>query len=677
MFTIKDYLLSKPEDYHLINQTGLKEFMYPEDFSHNAIWDSKAGPDGKFYYALASELARASYVRLCCFDYRTGTAEELFRAEDIIMPPERAIRASKFHASINFLPDGRLIMTTHTTDRAPDHPTWMPNAYYSHVWEGFPGSNIIIYDPILRKAENLGIPVPHESIYGAVYEPAHNALWCSGCLRGHLYRITLDDRHVTDLGKMSESYSFRLVLGSDGFIYSASRSGWLYRVNPESLQTEDLHYQFRHSYSSYPSGYNMMCMGVNGPDSKLYMTTMYGPDMLSIDPITGHVQNHGRYLPAKHCSIKENRNVVFGMDFDSEGFLWYAVTSLNDGEEKYETCCPGSLFRWDILHGKQPEWLGILGTKKRLCNILSELSITKDDILYLADTNYSLDGPRLIGLDLKQFRLSMHENGPMAVLKGYADPANPRYIENTRFIHKQSEIIRNNPYVVPYKVQNAVMLWRAMADSYPNCRIEDSCVKGLFWENERTILGICGEQTKYSFDIENGSLTRMRPLHSLTEAEAAIYRKALFRGNDRYVPSGKLPSYPGRQYKAFASAVTMLGSGQFVVGTTDGMLAIDDGQHIFSMGCAACNGPVSCLCTAPDGKIVYGVAGDRDEFGNLFTFDLENGLKWHGSVINGANKDINQVFSCNVLSCCDISPDGKYLAIGADERLGTVVIYQL
>ena len=90
--------------------------------------------------------------------------------------------------------DGRMIMTTHTTDKSPRHPTWLPYAYYHHLWEGFAGGNIIIYDPKTGHAENMGIPVPHESIYGAVYEPAHNALFFLGFMRGHLYRYSIDEK---------------------------------------------------------------------------------------------------------------------------------------------------------------------------------------------------------------------------------------------------------------------------------------------------------------------------------------------------------------------------------------------------------------------------------------------------------------------------------------------------
>ena len=137
------YLLGIDDDYRVMSQVGVKQYCYPERFPHNAIWDSAVGPDGKFYFGLASEISSSNYVRLCRYDYETNSVEELFKIEDVILPQDRAIRASKFHSSISFLPDGRIIMTTHTTDKSPRHPTWLPYAYYHHLWEGFAGGEII------------------------------------------------------------------------------------------------------------------------------------------------------------------------------------------------------------------------------------------------------------------------------------------------------------------------------------------------------------------------------------------------------------------------------------------------------------------------------------------------------------------------------------------------------
>ena len=89
---------------------------------------------------------------MCEYDYEKNDIHVLFAVEDVILPSDRTIRASKFHTSISFMKDGKMIMTTHTTDKSPAHPTWMPEAYYHHLWEGFPGSNIIIYDPSTKEA---------------------------------------------------------------------------------------------------------------------------------------------------------------------------------------------------------------------------------------------------------------------------------------------------------------------------------------------------------------------------------------------------------------------------------------------------------------------------------------------------------------------------------------------
>lgn len=83
-------------------------------------------------------------------------------------------------------------MTTHTTSQAPQHPTWMAEGYYQHLWEGFPGSHLLLYDPETGILENRGIPAPHETLYGGTYDPLHRVYYCGGMIRGHAYACSLD-----------------------------------------------------------------------------------------------------------------------------------------------------------------------------------------------------------------------------------------------------------------------------------------------------------------------------------------------------------------------------------------------------------------------------------------------------------------------------------------------------
>ena len=268
---MKKHLLNGLKDYRVMSQKGVKQYCYPLESTHNAIWDSNVSPDGELYFALASEICTSGYVRLCKYDYKRNIPEVCFAAEDVILPSGRTIRASKFHSSICFMPDGKLVMTTHTTDKSPAHPTWMPEAYYHHLWEGFPGSHIIVYDPKTGEAKNLGCPVPRESIYGAIYEPAHNRLYFLGFFRGHLYCYSFDSKRVEDLGQVSEHFSFRLSLGADGNIYGASKSGYVYKVDTDTKKITDMNYRFPHHSQDYLRDFNNLS---SNRRCKLYIPTV-------------------------------------------------------------------------------------------------------------------------------------------------------------------------------------------------------------------------------------------------------------------------------------------------------------------------------------------------------------------------------------------------------------------
>ena len=661
------YLFTDAKHYELIPQEGVRQYVYPLRYSHNAIWDSNASPDGKLYYGLSTEIATAGYVRLCTYDHKTGEIEECFKGERVVLAKDRAIRASKFHSSISFMPDGRVIMTTHTTDKSPKHPTWMPHAYYNHAWEGFAGGNVIIYDPKTKKAENLGIPVPMESIYGSLYEPAHNALWCLGFLRGHLYRFDLETREVKDFGKMSETYSFRLSLGPDGNIYGASVTGWVYKIDTEKLTVKDLGYQFKYEHYEYHTLYNDLAISRTGPDGRMYMSAMYSKSIVAFDTKTETFEDMGPYLTTERYSALENRNCVWGMDFDSEGVLWYIVTSLNNYEENLEFGIPASLYRWDIARGGKPEWIGVAGTKKRACGWNSELVITDDDIMYITGSNHSLDGPDLTSIDLKEFRKHIGEHGGLTEDR-YFDPKAEEYIESASIIHKQEAMMGANPMNAALPVAwRPVKLWRALAPDH----IEDSAVVSLKWEDNETLTGICGKEKFFRFTVKNGAIEKLEETAGECPA-AGEERSAAAR------TSLDLPWYPGRQYQAFTAKETPLPDGRRFVATNDGMLAIVNGESVFALGPACVNGPVKGLCTAPDGT-VWGVAGYEEDLGNLFRYDDRNGLRWLGVVgcNYGPALTPEDVFYLHDLSAVAVSPDGTKLAVGNNERMGTVVIYAL
>ncbi len=669
---MKKFFLDSPKDYKLMSQTGVKQYVYPLEFSHNAIWDSNVSPEGKLYFGLASEIFTGNYVRLCEYDYENNDVINLFNVEDVILPNDRTIRASKFHTSISFMNDGKLIMTTHTTDKSPAHPTWMPDAYYNHIWEGFPGSHIITYDPLTKVAYNLGIPVPRESIYGALYEPAHNCLYFLGFFKGHLYRYSIDDKKVIDMGKVSENYAFRLVLGPDGNIYGASRSGYVYKVDTAQLKIIDMNYQLPHYNYKYPREFTNISVGRIGPDNRLYFAVMFGPDIVALDTKTGVFENMGPILPTENYINGENRYGIFGMDFDSKGILWYAISSKNDTWDKPETGLPCSLFRWDITKEKQPVWMGLLGTKKRVGAWLSEVCVSKDDILYAIGSNHSLDGPDITAVDLKLFESDMY-NLTDEINDPFCDPDAPQYIKSSKILFDLDELSSQNPVSFDLKPCTApILLWRKLAPD----NIENSGVKGLYWDDRNLLHGICGEDKKFIFEIANNESVDIKEADKCDPDYVTWLLNVMEPKPSDFESKFTLPAYPGRQYKAVPAIDVAFSGGRRIVGTKDGMLAIVSDKGVYSLGPVAPNGPIHAMTVNPERTMLYGIAGDLDDMDSVFTYDDKNGLLWRG-IISYESPDHIGVICCTNLSCCSISKDGKYLAIASDERLGTVLIYRL
>ena len=572
---MKEFLLNGPGDYKLMNQTGVKQFVFPLDSDHNAIWDTTVLPNGDLYFALATELSTAGYVRLCRYDYKTNTVTECFRVEDVIMPSDRAIRASKFHTSISEMVDGKLVMTTHTTDKSPLHPSWMPQAYYHHIWEGYAGSNIVTYDPKTGKAENLGIPVPHESIYGSLYDRKHNALFFTGFFRGHTYRYSFDDRKLIDFGQMAENFSFRLMFDKNGDVIGSSRSGWMYKINAETLEVTDLNYQI--PFATYPAytGGDFKCLsnGGIGPDGRLYMCFFYSRRVIAYDSDTNTFEDMGDYMPGyENYANGETRNGIFAMTFDNDGVLWYAVFGRNCSSGVREKGLPSSLFRWDIARGGKPEWMGLVGTKERVGCWTSEICVSRDDIMYVVGSNHATDGPDITVIDLKQYTKHMYDFGTeLTTDEYYVNPESERYNRIADFLYAQDKFGEENNWRVPYELASEpTRLWRALAPD----NIENSKVKCLKWLDAHTVTGVCGDKQDYLFTTVDGVVTELIPA-----SQAPERCQSLLAEKQQPEAVEGLPFYPGRQYKAVTVARTVMGDGSAIVGTLDGMLArVKDGE---------------------------------------------------------------------------------------------------
>ena len=363
----KNYLFEEesPESKRVINQTGVRARMpnMDESYGANACWDGIVAPDGRFYYPLSSENGYCLPTKLGYFDYDQDKVVTCFDTQDVLLHPERKMPHSKFHTSINVIPrhalypecpydpdDYLLIATTHSTDRAPSHPEFLLMGHYNHVWEGFPGSQLIVWDPKTERGMSLGVPVPQESIYGAKYDPKHNRLYMIGFTRGHVYCYDFNTRKVIkDLGKVAEIFCFRLVLGGDGNLYGCTKSGQMFKVDTDKVEVENLEFHVPEYIEDFKVSqwYQYMIQGRNHPSNKyLYFCIASMPYMWKLEYATGEVTLLGKGCPLDGL-YEGQTGTVRAFDFDNEGVMWLTVMTRHKRNLPYHGSILSYLVRWD------------------------------------------------------------------------------------------------------------------------------------------------------------------------------------------------------------------------------------------------------------------------------------------------------------------------------------------
>ena len=640
----------------LIPQSAIKQCYITDSPGFNAAWDYHITPDGRHFIACCAEGAFAEYVRLYEYFPKTNTVEKKFNLDDSIVVYPRTIRPSKFHTSMCDMPDGKIIMATHTTAAAPTHKEWMPEAYYNHMWEGFMGSNVLIYDPKTNTVEDLGIPVPRESIYGAKYIAEHNCYFFITYYRGHAYRLDLDTRNVTDYGQCTEFGSCFLADGPDGNIYFTSRTGALWCFDTKTLAVSYKGVEIPRDTTVRFQSRNLLSYNAIGKDGLLYFTPHPGNHILSYNPKSNEIKSVSKVLPVGLRDYITTTNDVFGMAFDDDGIMWYTVlTPLTEGDP------PLRLLSLDITDpNATPVDYGIIGTVDRV-HVCIESAVIRDNILYLPDANGAY-APGVAAIDLEV--LKRDKDTPRVIS---TDPKYGKALitdEHLKRKSKPNEYTKNNPFSFRRDTTlYAGKIWKALGT-------EGSQVEALEFDGDANVIAYTKKDGGTAVTLREGEILKIekRAIAPKESKEEIAERFAAF----------KLPSHPGRQFLAVANAYAEMENGVTIVGTKDGCVALINNGKVFSLGIVCNDGAVHDIAVSPDGKRAVGVAGDPYSLGIVFTYDAENGLNVEGFTyyMNGCGKDRLASVSCEPC-CVAFSHDGKRLAIGVRDKLGCVYEYEI
>ena len=700
---MKKYALERFSDeyYRVINQNGVKQALPKQEGNEkfNACWDGACAPDGTFYFTLSSEGGMSDHAKLVRYDREKNEIVDCFYSGDYLLPNIRQLPHSKFHTSINFRPTDNkcgyeVVATTHSTDKTPFHPEWMPFGHHNHVWEGFPGSQILVYDPDTGHVKSLGTPVHHESIYGARYDPKHDRLYMIGFMRGHVYSYDFKTKKVEDLGKAAELYNYRLALGADGNIYGCTKSGYLYRVNTEKNCLEDMGFEMPDEPGHYihNTWYKYLLAWHNDPSGKfMYWKTLSSDYMMRLDFETGEVSRAGRIVPGDGVvpfPSEHSDNECDTFCVDKYGVIWYQYRVWQmDSRLDYRYTEPNYLMRWDIKNGCEPEVLGIIGTPEYTQNLTTEMDYDEaNDCIYCVNVGrgFGEKGPHITCIDLKVFREHMYEKGPKVQEKEYYPvdlTEEEKKARDVRLAKKATgeEVTEHNPFqAFPIENVRPVRIWRKV----PRDQIEESKVIGMAWDDEdilHVVTGASPDAPRYIIRIR-GDEVRGRLDYALVKPEYRDWLAAnmLPRPVDALPEDIRLPEATGRRYRAKACATAKWHDGRTFVGTLDALCAlVSDSGDVYALGNAAAYGPIRCVCTNAARTKLWGVAGDDEDMGYVFTYDDEEGLRQLGILNYNTHGYFSGPTASNVLSSIALSPDEKTLAIGGADRIATVHIVTL
>ena len=672
-----------PEDaLRMVPQTGAAMAVVTAEPRHVSIWDYNISPRGEHYFSVCSEGTVSDYARLYQYLPERNEVRRVFRLEDVSITRDEAVRPSKIHSSIDFMPDGRVIMATHTTAAAPNHPRWMPFAYYPDLWEGYPGSNILIYDPKTGKVEDLGVPVLHESVYGGTYEATTHSYYFTGYHRGHVYRYDLATRKVTDFGQAVEYGTWRWVHAADGNLYTTTASGRLVRLNVRGQRIEDVPFDFPVKPELMGHGTNNKMMHVAPDKGGFWFTALSCDRLMRYDIATTNVSVGMCFVPKSLRGVSPKIRCM-GMCADETGTLWLLEEVIGIGQY---------LVSIDAAANGEPVLHGLCGVPERAMGA-SFGCFVRDGVLYASDTNRGNDPPAVFQVPLAPLRRG--EKGPfvrdarfyLSLREGAAlyrrNTGRDLLTDADRVL--EDRIAAEAARVRPERLATLPVFYR----EHPEVRFNGDLALNMtalphtsrwvckLWKRfghlDFTALGFLDDGTVWVQTNEKRYLMRDGALVGTEAAQPVSPKTALAR-----VGKARLPYQPERRHLCRATAACEMADGRLLAGTQDGMLAmVRANGSVFSLGSVGLGQSVHDLAPFPGGRRVLGVAGGPNDLGTVFTYDDEAGLVLYGRIFFQDHDSPGLLGASNDLRLVAVSPDGRYAAVAVGDRLSCVYRFEL
>jgi sugar lactone lactonase YvrE len=214
-------------------QLPVESVAWPEETRCLEMFSAMAtGPDGRVYAGTCNALKIGA--RLIAFDPVTKKQEILADMQAVCGEEgSKTFPQSKIHSQICFDSKGVAWFGTHSYD-------WSTLEQFKKSPGDYTGGHLVTYDTATRKATDLGILVPHESIMSLALAEGVGKVYCVLHPTGRFVVYDIRTKTVKDKGMLLGYPCRALVALKDGRGFTFSAKGEVVRYSPDTDRYEKL-----------------------------------------------------------------------------------------------------------------------------------------------------------------------------------------------------------------------------------------------------------------------------------------------------------------------------------------------------------------------------------------------------------------------------------------------------
>jgi len=190
------------------------------------------GPGGRIYAGTCNAVRMGAW--LITFDPKTGQQKKLADMQEVCGEVgAKTFPQSKIHSQIRFDKNGVAWFGTHSYD-------WNTLEQYQKSPTDYTGGHLITYDTRTKKATDLGIAMPHESIMSLALAESVGKVYCVLHPTGRFMVYDIKTKKFSDKGAILDYPSRTTIALKDGRGYTFTRDGDVVRYDPKTDKLEKL-----------------------------------------------------------------------------------------------------------------------------------------------------------------------------------------------------------------------------------------------------------------------------------------------------------------------------------------------------------------------------------------------------------------------------------------------------